>query len=274
MAGKKKRGAAQVPASEKVTPAASGTDRLYTQCPQCKTTYRITVAQLRLGRGEAECQECQARFNVLGALAENPARAVEDASVGQPTLLGRLDAVPVHASGTTSPSIPSELAEGDDEATNPASWLGRVAWGGGTLALLALFVFQLGGFEGPRLAQDEGARPWLEAACQTLGCRLPGFHAPRRIQIIDHTLSPAPDGIDGYAFSVVLANQAALPQDFPAIKLVLAGHDGSPVAARVFQPAEYLKGSAMPMAVGEPREIRLLLARPSHEVGGFSFELL
>lgn len=283
MAGKKKRGAGQRetptgPASETAAGKPSGADWLYTRCPRCKTTYRITVAQLRSGRGEAECQQCQARFDALGALAENPARtAQEAAAAGSPTLLGRLDAVFGEADGRAVFPVmaPCGLAAADEKAASPVSRLRRIAWGGGAFLLFASLVFQLGWFEGPRLVQDEGVRPWLEAVCQPLGCRLPGFHALRRIQIIGHALTPAPDGIDGYEFSVVLANQASLPQGFPTIKLILSADNGSPVAARVFQPTDYLKGQASAlMPVGEPREIRLLLAKPQREVGGFSFELL
>jgi len=266
------------------------TGRLYTQCPQCQTTYRITVAQLRRGRGEALCQQCQAGFNVLDALAETTTRARPGpaAPASQPPLLGRLEAVgtrePVLIAAGDGPSALSaadlkqdDPAAGDEIAPsekNRSSRATRLAWGAGVAALSAMLMAQLGVFEGPQLAQNERLRAGLEAACQTLGCRLPPFRAPALIQIIDQTLSPAPDGIDGYEFTLVLANQASLPQPFPAVKLTLDAHNGSAAAVRVFQPEEYLPADApKTMAAGELQEIRLLLAKPRQEVGGFSFEL-
>lgn len=262
--------------------------RFHTQCPRCKTIYRIGVAQLRSGRGLAHCQECQADFNVLETLAETAARARADAAPVGPVLLGRLDTVaahkPEHGSLSTGDGLsafsasdaPPDGATGwDAMAEASANRPGQAAWGIGALLLLALLAVQLGAFEGLWLAQDEGLRPWLDSACQTLGCRLPVFRAPLRIQIIGHDLRPAPDGLDGYEFTLVLANEASQPQAFPAVKLILSAYNGSPAAARVFEPAEYLSPSSpVLMPVGELQEIRLLLAKPRQEIGGFSFELL
>jgi len=129
-------------------------------------------------------------------------------------------------------------------------------------------------FAGTDLPQDERLRPWLERACGSLGCDLPRFRAPLRIQILGSDLTPAPGGVEGYEFTLVLANQAALPQDFPAIKLSLEGRNGSPAASREFQPDEYLAESGPKlMPVGEPVEVRLLLSKPSREIDGFSVAL-
>jgi predicted Zn finger-like uncharacterized protein len=287
---KKKRGAAKPPQPAPQSPAPGSqadatpelqappppepaAGRIYTQCPLCKTVYRITVAQLRGGRGEALCQQCLAGFNVLDTLAETAARARQGpAPAGQVPPLGRLDAVAPPESALIGDSLPADdpTSGGHSPAQRPAL-AARLAWGAGTLLLLALLAAQLGWFEGPQLAQNETLRPWLEAACQTVGCRLPPFRAPARIQIVGHDLHPT---ADGYEFTLVLSNQASLPQPFPAVKLSLDAHGGNPAAVRVFQPEEYLPAAGSgAMAVGELQEIRLLLARPQQEIGGFSFEL-
>ncbi len=270
-----------------IPPEPPPAGRLYTQCPRCKSTYRIGVAQLRHGRGQAQCQECQASFNVLDTLAETVARArAEPPPVGQ-VMLGRLDVVDArkleHEPIFTRDGLPS-LSDADETQPVSTDWnkrgdtpeshaasVGRASWGFGTLLLLALLAVQFGLFEGPRQAQNERLRPWLES----LGCRLPVFRAPKSIQIVGHDLHPAPDGIVGYEFTLVLANQASLPQAFPGIKLILSAYNGSPVADRLFEPAEYLPNSSPAlMPVGGLQEIRLLLAKPQREIGGFSFELL
>ncbi len=164
------------------------------------------------------------------------------------------------------------MLEGGAKAPSLAA---HIAWATGALLLLVLLGAQFGLFEGPRWIQNERVRPWLETACQNLGCDLPTFRSPKRIDIVDHALQPAPNGIGGCEFTLILSNQASLPQAFPAIKLILSGNDGKPAAARVFQPGEYLpEHHPELMPVGKPQEVRVLLANPQHEVTGFYFELL
>ena len=277
------------PAHQEDTPLTSepqqpplATGRIYTQCPLCKATYRITVAQLRQGQGEAYCLECQASFNALPALAETADRAGADPLPSrQAPRLGKLEAAgaaPRQDTGRTPERTGTGILTGNIpdtlEPPRPAPTTGCLAWGIGAALMAALLALQVGWFAGPELEQNERLRPWLVKACGSLGCRLPPYHAPRRIQIISHDLSPAPDGIEGYEFTLVLANQAPLPQAFPSIKLSLEAFNGSPAAVREFQPEEYLsEPSPNLMPLGEPIEIHLLLAKPNREIGGFSFEL-
>jgi len=248
--------------------AQSAAGRLYTQCPLCKTVYRIVVAQLRQGNGEAYCQHCQAGFNALITLAETAERAaiIRSPSNAIPHL-GILEAV------DKSLRRPSESPAFEPPAEHRAT-PGQLLWGVGAALLLTLLALQMGWFVGPDIIQNERMRPWLETACANLGCRLPVFRAPRRIQIINHDLRPAPDGIEGYEFALVLSNQASLPQAFPSIRLSLETYNGNLIAASEFQPADYLaKSSPALMPVGTLTEIHLILSKPTREIGGFSFEL-
>lgn len=44
--------------------------RLITQCPHCKTLFRITATQLRAAQGKARCSRCHEIFDALAALRE------------------------------------------------------------------------------------------------------------------------------------------------------------------------------------------------------------
>lgn len=266
---------------------------MYTQCPGCKTIYSISIAQLKAGRGEALCQGCHRVFNALDALADAADDAVSDGPrPANPPVLGPGDAVP--ASGAdqrvwkevADPELPRLSAQpgdasgrydswNEDSEMQPSSPVTRAAWWLGALALLAVLLGQVGVFEGARLAQNESLRPWLDIACEVLHCSLPAFRDIGQIQILDKTLQPAAGGVDGLEFSLVLANQARLPQAFPDIRLVLTDFNNAPVAARIFRPEEYLsEPSTGLMPVGKPFEIHLLLAKPGREVAGFQFELI
>lgn len=173
-------------------------------------------------------------------------------------------------------------AHGDDRPARPKRRVppppmdtGALRWGGGALALLVLLLVQIQAFEGKRLAQNVYARPLLEKFCAGLGCGLPPFKDAGNIRIESRSLSPVKGGGQALEFRLVIANRSVLPQAFPDIRLVLDQLGGQPQAERVFPPQEYLgdgwrEGAALP--VGQPLEIRLFLAKPAKEVGGFKIE--
>ena len=268
---------------------------MYTQCPNCKTLFRVDIEKLRSARGEVLCQKCHVIFNALNSLAEDmrevshrnaqsprtPVAGKQEASGSpryEPALgaKGTPDDLPSLRAGTRNarPRHPSPWSEDRDEPP-PLPRSSGPGWWIGTLSMLALLVWQVSIFEGERLVQSERLRPWLELACESFACDLPPYKDTSRIQVVDRALLPAPDDIDGYEFSVILSNQSSLAQAFPLIKLVLLELNGRAVASRIFAPEEYLDATRpAKMPVGKPFEIRLLLAKPSSEVGGFSFDLL
>ncbi|NJD06918.1 MAG: DUF3426 domain-containing protein [Methylococcaceae bacterium] len=268
---------------------------MYTQCPSCKTTYLITIRQLRNGRGEALCQECQVAFNVLATLSEN----VRDAIVGD----SRQPALPVLGNAESVPSIPYErnierlppehLPGITAPARNPVkryvdwpsdeeppeiptwSWASALAWGSGIVMLAGMLLVQLLIFEGDRLLQNAQLRPFLDLACDTLHCSLPEFRASQDIRIVSRSLKPAADDGDGLEFNLVIANHSSLAQAFPRIKLALTDHGGRLIQSRIFTPSDYLPGADQHiMPVGKPFEIKLVLVKPHQNVHGFEFDLL
>jgi len=264
---------------------------MYTQCPSCRTTYRISARQLRIGRGEALCQECQIAFNAITALAENP----RDALPGDPRqpvlpVLGATEAVPgtpyERDSARSAVELPSMSAAPakryvdwpPDEEAAPApawSWASILAWGIGSFMLLGLLAVQVLLFEGDRLVQNPQLRPMLDLACDTLKCALPEFRASQDIRVVSRSLRPTADDDGALEFNLVIANKSSLAQAFPNIRLALTDGGGRPVLARLFTPSDYLpdRDSSL-MPVGKPFEIRLLLAKPQRDVVGFEFDLL
>lgn len=255
-------------------PETQSLGRLHTECPSCKTVYRITLTQLRQGNGEAFCLECQASFNALATLTDKAA-PVRTTLSRQIPKLGQFEAAGNRMPKTRLDTLAAPIFPENASAPTPrqAPNSGRLAWSIGAACMAILLVWQLSRFEGPSLAQNERLRPWLERTCASLGCRLPLFRVPSRIQIISHNLQPAPSDIEGYEFTLILANQATLPQAFPVIRLNLEDAQGNSAAVREFRPEEYLPNSARLMPVGEMQQIRLLLTKPGRAIGGFSFEL-
>ncbi|MCG8426425.1 MAG: zinc-ribbon domain-containing protein, partial [Chromatiales bacterium] len=44
---------------------------MFTQCPNCQTTFRINAEQLRVAQGKARCSQCNQVFNALDQFADN-----------------------------------------------------------------------------------------------------------------------------------------------------------------------------------------------------------
>jgi predicted Zn finger-like uncharacterized protein len=267
---------------------------MYTQCPSCKTTYLITIRQLRNGRGEALCQDCQIAFNVLTTLSEN-ARDTIGGESRQPVVpvLGSAESVPSIPYERKVERLPPELPSIAAPPKTPVkryvdwptdeeppdipvwSWATALAWASGIVMLAGMLLVQLFIFEGDRLMQNPKLRPFLELACDTLRCSLPEFRASQDIRIVSRSLKPAVDNGEGLEFNLVIANHSSLAQAFPRIKLGLTDSGGRLVQSRIFLPSDYLPAPDQHlMPVGKPFEIRLVLAKPQRNVQGFEFDLL
>jgi predicted Zn finger-like uncharacterized protein len=118
------------------------------------------------------------------------------------------------------------------------------------LALLALLGAQVIHHERDRVAaMYPDSQPWLEKACQALGCTL---GAPRRIDAIaiDSSTFGKLRG-DTYRLSLTLKNQAQQPVAIPAIELTLTDTQDQPVLRRVLQPNELGAADATIASGGE-----------------------
>jgi len=84
---------------------------MYTECPSCKTIFKITPAQLKAARGKVRCGSCNHIFNGLEALTEAPpATQFVSQPISEPTEVGEQD-----NSDTSSITNPLE-----DSKTSPA----------------------------------------------------------------------------------------------------------------------------------------------------------
>lgn len=257
---------------------------MFTRCPKCHALYELGVPELRAGGGEVLCGQCRIIFSALHSLADSAAGTAPDplSRLKIPLLdaqvYARAEEAPP-APAAAAPSAPEEDATQQDEFTEHFAYAQAQAsplWTLASLGAVALLFWQGWCLERDRLAQDARYRPLMEAACRLTGCVLPVRRDLSRIEVLDRQLAPAEGAVDGLEFHSVLANYAAFPQPFPRLKLSLTHFDGDPIAQRTFPPEEYLppEVAAKTMPVGEPFEIRLLLAPPEKTLGGFSIELL
>jgi len=115
------------------------------------------------------------------------------------------------------------------------------------------------------------SRPWLQAACDRLDCRI---EAPRRIDSLSVESSGLVrvDGSPAYRLSLVLQNRASTVVHMPAIELALTDTQGQTMARRVLYAAE-LGSSADSLAPRGEVLLQATLELGETRVAGYTIEL-
>jgi len=147
----------------------------------------------------------------------------------------------------------------------------------GSLAALALLLsITLAGqlalhFRDSLAADWPPARPWLQQACDRLGCRI---EAPRRIDSLSVDASGLSRVATGalYQLTLVLHNRAATAVRMPAIELALTDSRGQTTVRRVLYASELGQhGAALPPHAELP--LRATLDLGDRPVAGYTVEL-
>ncbi len=177
------------------------------------------------------------------------------------------------ASATTDPAAPVFTARPAGAAARPTDRRRRtlVAVAIATLALLLALQIVLADRE--RLAADAHWRPLVAAACGLLGCEVPPWREPSAIVLVSRDVRPHPDAGNALRVRASFRNDARWPQAWPRLLLTLSDVDGRAVAARAFEPVEYLGSTpGSPMATGQTADIELDIHEPSVATVSYAFD--
>lgn len=152
-----------------------------------------------------------------------------------------------------------------------------IAWS----LMAVLLMLALGGqylfFARADLAQYGSLRPWLQSACNYLGCELPLRHTPGQIELLSRDVISHPRIRNALLINATFVNRASFPQVYPVLQISLSNESGAVVAMRRFQPEEYLaQGTriAAGMMPGAPVRVVLEVVEPKHSATSFQFEFL
>lgn len=132
------------------------------------------------------------------------------------------------------------------------------------LALLGQFVVH----EFDALSENSRTRPWLQSACDVLGCQLPQPVDITAIHSDDLLVRSHPEFSNALSVNMTIRNSGNYPQPFPALNLRFSNARHEAVAVRSFTPAEYLPEglpASTPMAVNSPVQIHLDILDPGIE---------
>jgi predicted Zn finger-like uncharacterized protein len=231
----------------------------HTRCPECRTIFRVTPAQLAARDGLVRCGICASAFradqHLFDSLSpEDPAPPPRNARLHDSGLppsrgpsasryVGTTAGPPEPLAATAWPDIPADdlpLMNEFPQAPNRRR-VPTTVWLAGSLLLVLLLLAQAAYFFAAELARDARLRPWLALYCEQLACDL---HAPGGAAAIDLTqtaVAPHPRYENALRLRAVLVNRTNVVQPYPLMEVSLTDSAGHVLARRRFTAAQYLE---------------------------------
>jgi hypothetical protein len=146
------------------------------------------------------------------------------------------------------------------------------------VALLAVLVLQFAYFKRADLAKYPSLRPLLDQMCAVasnyVDCTIPLPSDVHAIDLMDRDVRSHPNKKNALLITSTILNKATFIQPFPVLQITFSDINQKTVAAREFQPSEYLdKDVAMKdgMKPNVPIRIMLEIVDPGPEAVNFEF---
>ena len=228
---------------------------LYTRCPNCDTTFRVTTQQLQASGGQVRCGHCQKIFDAFATLTAQEPRLVSQQAAHSPApsqqgpTTPEADIQPAFAEDPLAAKDKPQLARTDPAAElyewefrMPESPRRSALWILPTLAMGVLLVAQAAyAFRTEVMVLLPQARGYYTQLCEAAGCviGLPKLSNYLHIEASDlKALDPSHPTEIQLLLSV--RNRAPVELAYPAFELTLTNSLEQAVVRRVFLPAEYL----------------------------------
>ncbi len=276
---------------------------MYTQCPGCLSLYPIAIDALVSGRGRAICAKCSAEFDVLASLSDQLPRPPDTMltrhlvgnlptlsviasklRTGQPDLFIATAVDPVRdpvaelqaASAARSDAVAEPSFASRRERRAPARNSAR-AWRYANILLCLGLLGQLVYATRQHWLDSASTRPYLDAACERLGCRLPPRRDVAQIALVARDVRPHPSEAGALVISATMLNRASFSQPYPTLEITLSNLDEQRIAMRRMAPQDYLNDSralARGLPAGATATIDLEVADPGKQAVAFEFKFL
>ncbi|HYJ20072.1 MAG TPA: zinc-ribbon and DUF3426 domain-containing protein [Burkholderiales bacterium] len=256
---------------------------LFTCCPKCQTTFRVTTQQLQSSGGQVRCGFCSQVFDAFATLtAQEPRQqtgsapdAPQDPIPASPPVPSMADPFPENA--------PTASISRADPAAGLYEWEFRMPVTpkrtGMWLGLSALLLVLLGGqaayvFRTELSVALPQTRGLFDRACDVIGCSMasPSLSSFLHIEASDLKAVDAavPNEI---ALNVSIRSRAPVDLPHPAIELTLTDAQDQAIARRVFLPREYLPGETAATSIRPGAELPLNLFLNTGELRAAGYRL-
>lgn len=238
-----------------------------TQCPHCRTVFRVEPPQLEAASGRVRCGHCRRVFNARRRLQrELPLAGSQPAGDQAALAFGRPRA-------SVSGLLLSDLGEAGPAPARRSAW-SLAGWATVNALLVVLLLGQLVYAQRDAFAQDPSLRPLLLRMCEPIGCTLPPRRDLARIELVRRSVYSHPNAEDALIIDATFVNNAPFTQPHPVLTVSLGDVRGEPLIRRNFQPREYLPelDPNQRMAPGAPVRVTLEVRDPGRAVRTFELD--
>lgn len=219
-----------------------------TQCPECRTRFKVTDAQLDAHDGLVRCGHCHDVFNAREHLQDDePSPQLSlPIDIESPANQPDLAPIPVVREPREEPTTLAQQVQFVEELTDEVPELPRrkISWTGIVIALilsLALLAQAAYHFRVELAARLPGLKPLLTQYCELLACTVALPQEAELIVIESSELESDPGHSNIVTLHVLVHNRAPYAQAYPSLELTLTDLQDQTVARRVFRAADYLK---------------------------------
>lgn len=257
--------------------------RFVTHCPNCRTQFFATEAQLNQHGGKVRCGQCLQIFDAKAQLMD--AEATEKSPASTQTHTQSTPSVPVITESAKRPEHSSTPAftqpayfEDAADKTKLKKSLGkhgklRWLWLFGAILLIITALLQSAYFLRNQIALAYPAlKPMLQTICTHLQCSIT---LPKRIEFIvidDSDLQEDMQRAGLIHFSSNIINTGNHAVAMPNLELTLTDTKDKPVLRRVFKPDEYVASDVLieeGLKPGEALAIKLPITTSNVAVAGY-----
>lgn len=255
---------------------------MYTRCPECRTLFKVTLAQLKARDGLVRCGRCTNVFPADQHLYALPGwRREPDLATPPPETEPVVEPAPSRApsTGQATPSGRAEIPVVSELSLfQPGRRrIPRAVWALGNLLLVLALAGQFAYFYRDELSANATMRPYLARFCALAGCELVAHTQPLPPELVRTTIAPHPRYANALRIRATFVNRTDRPQPFPLMEVSLTDSAGTLLARRTFAASDYLDGSASAREAMPPNvafNALLEVTNPDERAAGYEVQLL
>jgi predicted Zn finger-like uncharacterized protein len=260
---------------------------MYTRCPECHTTFKVTPAQLNAHEGLVRCGICSHTFHADQGLFEtfpeedneNSPTEDEAPSLKKPKrkrVKKKKAAAPAKHHKKKKDGNSPEIS-GLPWQKNRGSRVKISLWTLGNMLLLLLLAGQYTFFYRDALARVPQWNPLVHKFCHLAHCEIEPPHNIKQVELLQTTIAPHPEYENALRLRATLVNRAEFDQEYPDMEVSLTDSAGLVVARQVFSADQYLETPAAandPMFQNVAMAARLDVTNPDGKAVGYEIRLV
>lgn len=282
---------------------------MQTQCPHCKTRFRVTETQVNTAKGFVRCGICKEVFNAFettnNASQNEKSLADSDILAEQAESFDTAETnIDIRASDNTGSFDFDVTADTDNDRkdtfdffdeNNTASLqhvvpdnfrepssasrsiFSTLLWGGATLLLTATLMIEYAWFNRDQFKHIADLQQLVDKICGHFECKNIAIRDATKIELVTRNVYTHPNNKQALMVNVTMKNNANFAQPYPVMQIDFSDIRGGVVAARRFFPAEYLDIEGQPPYLLPPdtsNTVTLEIRDPGKQAMTYEFNFL